>query len=89
MVVVAGEKYIEEIIKAPDDVLSIYEALDRTLQMNYTLGRDINVAPFHLEVIRKSLTRNIGERFADMFEELEMAFNEYIPRQTNRASSVP
>ena len=47
--------------------------------MDLTLGRETYDDPFHAEAIRGPFTKNIGTRFADVQDEIAVAFKEHIP----------
>ncbi|KAG6848382.1 hypothetical protein H0H93_000731, partial [Arthromyces matolae] len=78
LVVVSGERYIEELRKAPDDYISFRAQAHDSLQLLYTVGPEI-INSYHVDVVRSSLTRNFVERFPDVQDEIVMTFKEYIP----------
>lgn len=43
------------------------------------IGPQIRTDPFHVPVVRTTLTRNLGSRFEDLVDELSTAFAELIP----------
>ncbi len=47
--------------------------------MDYTFGRDARLDPYHAEVVRGTLTRNIASCFADIQDEIKAAFRDNIP----------
>lgn len=51
------------------------------LQLDYTLGREVTWNPYHVNVVRTSLTRNILAQFDDMYYEMVDAFDDALPRQ--------
>lgn len=78
-VIVSGPKLIDELRKAPDDVLSFDEATADSLSVEFTLGPSVLHNPYHIPIIRSTLTRNLGAVFPDVREELADAFNHEIP----------
>ncbi|ESK83170.1 cytochrome p450 [Moniliophthora roreri MCA 2997] len=80
-VVLTSPNLIDEMRKAPDDVLSFQEALQDILQIEYTLGKSIHRDPYQVAVVRGALTRNIGTKFAQLQDEIVASFNELIPVQ--------
>ena len=48
------------------------------IQTDYTLGPEIRLEPYHVPVVRTSLTRNIAIRFAEIKDEITAAFDDYI-----------
>lgn len=51
------------------------------MKTQYTLGRETSEDPFHVEVIKEKLTRNLGNILPDVMDEIQHAFNEYIPAE--------
>ena len=47
--------------------------------MDYTFGRANRLDPYHLDVVRGALTRNIASCFADVQDEIKAAFKDNIP----------
>ncbi|KAK0202999.1 cytochrome P450 [Desarmillaria ectypa] len=75
-VVVSGAEKINDIRKAsPEELASIVMVED----MDYTFGRFLRLDPYHLDVVRVALTRNIGTCFADVQDEIKAAFKDHIP----------
>ena len=50
----------------------------KLLQSKYTLGRESSEDPYHIEVIRERLTRNLGALLPDVMDEIQHAFDETI-----------
>ena len=44
--------------------------------------------PYHLDVIKTSMTRNIGAKFTEIYEEVVTAYKEGIPESTGVYRSV-
>ncbi|KAG7094516.1 hypothetical protein E1B28_005347 [Marasmius oreades] len=78
-VVVTSQKQIEDIRKAPDDVLDPREANVEALEMDYTMGRPLHDDPYELPVIRGVLTRNISSQLTEVRDEVLVAFEELLP----------
>ncbi|KAF8075266.1 cytochrome P450 [Lyophyllum atratum] len=83
LVVVNGNKYIEDIRKAPEDVLSFHDSVEEQLQVPYTLGASVSQDPYHIPIVRTLLTRNLPALFPAVYEEVVAAFNDVIPLQEN------
>ncbi|PBK90673.1 cytochrome P450 [Armillaria gallica] len=75
-VVVSGAEKINDIRKASLEELS---SIAQSEDVDYTFGRSIRVDPYHFEVVRGALTRNIASCFADIQDEIEAAFRDNIP----------
>ncbi|SJL13206.1 uncharacterized protein ARMOST_16645 [Armillaria ostoyae] len=75
-VVISGAERINDIRKSSlEDLSSFFMSED----MDYTFGRSNRVDPYHLDVIRGALTRNIATCFADVQDEIKVAFRDNIP----------
>jgi len=83
MVVVSGQKFVEELRNADDDVLSFLEAIVEDLAVDYTLGQGCHTDPYHVPVIRNQLTKNLGVLFPWLRDEVVQAFHEHIPLTTD------
>lgn len=77
-VVVCGEKYIEELRKAPDDVVSFDDAANDVIQIPYTLGKDIMTDPYHIHVLLTQLTRNLHDIFPHIHDEVISAIQDSL-----------
>lgn len=49
------------------------------LQVKYTFGLEAQEHPYHVQVIRDHLKRNLSQLFPDIFDEIRLAFDESIP----------
>ncbi|KAG6825307.1 hypothetical protein H0H92_004102, partial [Tricholoma furcatifolium] len=79
LVIVHGQKYIDEYRKIPENVLSFHDSIFEQLQIPFTLGQSIADDPYHIPLVRTSLTRNLPNFFPALHEEVIEAFNTYIP----------
>ncbi|KAK0205563.1 cytochrome P450 [Desarmillaria ectypa] len=75
-VVVSGAEKINDLRKASSEELS---SIAMNEDMDYSFGRFLRLDPYHLDVVRGALTRNIGNCFADVQDEIKAAFNDLIP----------
>ena len=50
----------------------------QSLAVEYTLGAEIHHNPYHVPVVRSQLTRNIGNIFSEVQDELSAAFTDVI-----------
>ncbi|KAF8575896.1 cytochrome P450 [Ramaria rubella] len=78
-IVVSGEKLIEELRKAPDEALSLEEALEETLLTRYLVGPTVTSKPYHVNIVRAQLTRNLGSLFPEVRDEIIHAFEDNFP----------
>ncbi|KAK0452675.1 cytochrome P450 [Armillaria borealis] len=83
MVVVSGAEKVDDIRKSSLEQLSSLDAIIDLLQMNHTMGYSLCVDPYHAEVVRGALTRNIAICFADVHDEMKAAFEDNIPMTKN------
>ena len=95
MIVASGSRFTDEIRHAPDEHLSHHDGFVEVRNLSCYLGTtktddqqmfnmDITVGPetydpFHVEVVRNSLTKNIREKFSELHDEIATAFGDYIP----------
>ncbi|KAK1231304.1 hypothetical protein PQX77_005584 [Marasmius sp. AFHP31] len=78
-VVLNSKEMYEDFKRASEEELSVLDYFEEIMQLQYTMSPVIHENPYHIDVIRGTLTRNIGARFDDVRDELKTAFNEYIP----------
>ncbi|KAI0292771.1 cytochrome P450 [Russula brevipes] len=79
MVLPAGTELVEDIRKAPDDLLSHHEPLEEFLQITYTLDFLNKDDFYHSDVIRSKLIRNMPTIFKDVYDELGPALDDAVP----------
>ncbi|KAK7460911.1 hypothetical protein VKT23_008839 [Stygiomarasmius scandens] len=79
LVFVNGSKMVDDIRRAADEELSFPDAVLESLQTDYTMGKELRSHPYHVDVVRNSLTRNIAAKFADVKDEIECSFGDEIP----------
>ncbi|KAG6919311.1 hypothetical protein DXG01_007444 [Tephrocybe rancida] len=84
-VVISGNQMVDELCKAPDDQISFLEAAADSIQALYTM-REVYFDPYHVDVVKSSLTRSLVERFPDVQEEISEALKEFIPATEGRNS---
>ncbi|KIL60265.1 hypothetical protein M378DRAFT_14248 [Amanita muscaria Koide BX008] len=78
VVVVTSGGLIDELRRAPDDALSLFDALRETLLLDITLP-GLASDPIHIDLAKGPLTKNIGTKFADIQNEITVAFDENVP----------
>ncbi|PBK85441.1 cytochrome P450 [Armillaria gallica] len=76
-VVVSGAERINDIRNASVEELAPFAKIPE--DVDYTFGRDARLDPYHAEVVRGTLTRNIASCFADVQDEIKAAFRDNIP----------
>ncbi|RDB20448.1 hypothetical protein Hypma_012416 [Hypsizygus marmoreus] len=79
MIVVSGPQMVEDLRKAPDDQMSMMDAVADLIQIDYTVGPEIHRDPYHVATVRTPLTRNLAARFDDVQDEIAEAFTDHIP----------
>ncbi|PBK86469.1 cytochrome P450 [Armillaria gallica] len=75
-VVVSGAEKINDIRKSSLEELAYFATIPE--DMDYAFGRSNRLDPYHADVVRGALTRNIATRFADVQDEIEAAFRDNI-----------
>jgi cytochrome P450 len=89
MVLTSGPELIEDIRKAPDDILSLNESAIEFLQVEYTLDLLDMDNDYHTHVIRSKLTRNIADTFKQVRDELIRSLDASIPLHGDNWVKVP
>lgn len=79
LVVVTDPQAVEDIRKAPDDVLSFDHALFLFLQTDYTAGPQIRSDAYHTALIRTTLSRNMGDMVVNLHDEISAALHDLVP----------
>ncbi|KAI0059967.1 cytochrome P450 [Artomyces pyxidatus] len=69
-VTATGPQLIEDIGEAPEDVLSMRQAMTHFFQTGYTMGPNIMRNPYHIPLVRAQLTRRIAGVIDDIHEEV-------------------
>ncbi|EIW87324.1 cytochrome P450 [Coniophora puteana RWD-64-598 SS2] len=87
--VILGPQYVDEFRNLPEHVFSFQEAVNDSTQIEYTLGPPIHHDPFHIPIIRSQLTRNLGNLYADIRDEIATAFNDELPLKGDEWLEVP
>ncbi|PBK90653.1 cytochrome P450 [Armillaria gallica] len=75
-VVVSGAERINDIRKSSVGELA---SIVMNEDVDYTFGRANRLDPYHLNVVRGALTRNIASCFVDVQDEIKAAFKDNIP----------
>ncbi|KAH9895701.1 cytochrome P450 [Cubamyces lactineus] len=81
LVVISGSKLIEDVGKRPDHELSFHEAAGEFVQTKYTVGHEAHHDPYHVNVVREKLTRNLSAILPEIMDELTAAVHENIPAE--------
>jgi len=89
MVLASGSELIEDIRKAPEDVLSMNQVMREVIQAEYTLSMLNPRDGYSTDVIRSKLTRDVAATFKDVREELVMAMDDFIPACDDKWVKVP
>ncbi|KZT10575.1 cytochrome P450, partial [Laetiporus sulphureus 93-53] len=89
LVVVSGSDMNEELCKVPNSHMNFEEASREFLQTKYTIAPDADKYPIHMAAIHGPLTRNLGAVFADVVDEVQAAFKEVLPVQSDEWVAVP
>ncbi|KAK7058630.1 hypothetical protein VNI00_002266 [Paramarasmius palmivorus] len=79
LVIVTGQRMVEDIRKAPDNILSFKSAVDELFQTKITVGEIVATDPWHFDIIKGPLTKNISAKFPEMHDEMIAAFADELP----------
>ncbi|KAF8178052.1 hypothetical protein BJ912DRAFT_1063390 [Pholiota molesta] len=72
-IVANGTHRVEEMNKASGKELSAILNFQSYLQLDYTLGPEVTTNPYHIKVVRSTMTRNVAAQFEDMHSEAEVS----------------
>ncbi|KAJ6516233.1 cytochrome P450 [Mycena sanguinolenta] len=88
-VMATGRELMDEIASAPESELSFYQSINEFLQTGYTMGWGIVKDTYHANVVRTSMTRNLGVLFPEVRDEIVVAFDELLPVHGKEWLTVP
>lgn len=71
---VVRSEFIDEVNRAPDDVLSFISATEESIQAGHTLGSQIVENHYHHNVIRNYMTRQLHSIFPEVYDEVKYTF---------------
>ncbi|KAJ7631832.1 cytochrome P450 [Mycena polygramma] len=90
MVIISrNRRSIEDFKNAPDDSLSLLGSFNELFHMELTMGYEQIHDPYHVGVVRGTLTRNIDACFPIIRDEVVEAFNDLVPAKTDEWTSLP
>ncbi|EPQ60474.1 cytochrome P450 [Gloeophyllum trabeum ATCC 11539] len=89
MVIVSGPKLIDEVRRAPDDVLSFTEATNDMLSIDYTLSPNVHHNEYHIPIVRSQLTRSLTSIFPEVRDEVITTFDEIIAPKGDEWIALP
>ena len=86
-VVIVPPSQIRHILGRSENEVDAYGSQNESIQAPYTIkDRDIYINNFHVDVLRKQLTKNLHLLTADMAEELALGFEQYWGTSTEWVS---
>ncbi|GJJ15196.1 hypothetical protein Clacol_009472 [Clathrus columnatus] len=83
-IIVSRPDQIEELWKAPDDVLSFNAFVNKEFFVEDLMGPTVVENDYHIGIIRGQLTKNLSHLFDDLREEVELAMNDNLPPTDGR-----
>jgi len=89
IVLASDLELVEDIRKAPDDILSIRARLREFFQLEYTMDLLDWDNVYHIDIIRTKLTRNIAVTFEQVRDELARSLDASIPMHGDDWVKVP
>ncbi|KAK5708882.1 hypothetical protein LTR17_020287 [Elasticomyces elasticus] len=69
-IVVNGAERLQEYLTAPDSVLNVQDAINVGIQFQWTMGPGVYHRPYHIPLVRKELSQNVGRVLPMMAEEV-------------------
>ncbi|KAF9467946.1 cytochrome P450, partial [Collybia nuda] len=79
VVIVQKTEFIQEIWKAPDEVLSFDDASVELFQSEWFFDKDTLENPYHFTTVRTHFTKNLRSIFLALHGEYIASLNKYIP----------
>ncbi|KAH7096697.1 cytochrome P450 [Auriculariales sp. MPI-PUGE-AT-0066] len=77
--IVSSSTHVDELRKAPDDVLSFLESVNETLEAQYTMGKHFIVEGLLItKLVKSRLTRSLAGLFPAVTDEIDAAFTDEI-----------
>jgi cytochrome P450 len=88
MVLVSSPQLIEDVRKAPEDILSLSIPRTELLQSEFTIGKELQ-NEYHIDIIRSKLTRNLAVTFKEVRGELITTLDASVPVRGDEWVKVP
>ncbi|KAI0765883.1 cytochrome P450 [Trametes elegans] len=79
LVVVAGPEMVADVRTRPDSELSHTEGASEFTHLRLTLNRAIDDDPYHIPLVRETLTGSLSTVLPDVVDEIQVATQERIP----------
>ncbi|KAI1793036.1 cytochrome P450 [Ganoderma leucocontextum] len=89
LVVLSGPEIVEEVRKLPDDAASPGEGILFLTQLAKYVHSEVFVDHYHVDIIRNTLTRQLGAVLPAMIDELEVVCGEFFPTKEGDTASLP
>lgn len=77
--IVIDHRHLNEYFNASNDTLSFVKATGASLQIRYLYHENMAIDEYHVPVIRKQLTKQIGVMMDDLIDEIGTSFLHEIP----------
>ena len=87
-VIVSDKKKIAECLAAPDDVLSVGDAINNTLQVDRIMGYGVTQRPYHIPLVRTKLTQSVAGNIPTMLFEVQDAMDSLIASPERKKCSL-
>ncbi|KAH7096696.1 cytochrome P450 [Auriculariales sp. MPI-PUGE-AT-0066] len=82
--IVSSSRHVDELRKAPDDTLSFSQAVNETMEAQYTMGKHFIVEGILLtKLVKARLTRSLAGLFPVVTDEIAAAFTDEITSKLN------
>ncbi|KAG6380639.1 cytochrome P450 [Boletus reticuloceps] len=86
-VFLSSREHVDELARATN-VFSLSDATNDQIQIEYLLGRDVYLNPYHVGVISLRLIRNLEALYPDIRDEIVTSFTEFLDLRGNEWKSV-
>ncbi|KAL4076615.1 cytochrome P450 [Scleroderma yunnanense] len=88
IVVVSGNKLLEEVRRAPDEQLSAFEADNDALKISFTIGHKVALDPYHFAIIKTNINRHLTNLFPSIDNEIALALTEVFGSEDSKWRGV-
>lgn len=80
---------VQALSRQPDTVLSFIEIARETIAVKYTGDADLDDNHYHLEIVRKQLTRKLPLLTSDVYNELVLGIEDQWAAKRGKWTTVP
>lgn len=83
LVIITGKKLVDEVSSQRDEQMSMLHGEADLLGILHVFGMPVWDPPYHVHLIRSTLTRHISGLLGDVNDEIATSFNDLLPSNCN------